>query len=663
MNKKDMEQMIFKSLTSKQSSDTYYSFISCKVVEKTKQQLEYVLSPINENIFLEACAGSGKTEVVGMKTAYEISRWSGKNNGLAVLTFTNEATDTITQRVEQFTGASSLYPHYIGTLTGFIHGMISQKFGYKFFNHKLKDIDTTYKLIDKDIEIFNNHWLSNYVLPIPRVISNNKQMKIFANQVYFNPQIKDFIIRLSENSQISLTNYYNSDKFQEFVINLRKEKGKDWLFQLDYYKDEIKKSKSKFLKDGFANFEDMNYMAYWVLMKSPEISKLIASKYPVIFIDECQDLSWIEINILDSIAKCGSYLHFIGDLNQAIYEFKNADPTYTKEFISTFQNYKLTDNFRSCHRIVESVNSILNIGSDIKGRSEDKLLDDSVCYLEYEELESLRERYSNYLKQANIPIDKAAVLVRQQTLKWALESFNNGSKHLLIDAIQYWIDNKPSSQLNALDLAGRYLQKHFGGSKTKQNFYCPADVDSVFSWRIFIKDFLDECCKYPELLNITNRLYKDWYAAFNSISSDIFRSSYTSLREYDSKERDFLNLTPYRTPSGTANTLISCAYSNDNKVLPSVHTIHSVKGRDFDSVMVVSSQSNGSGYWKQWIESGGEPKRIGYVANTRPKYSLLWAVPGLKDKDRSKIESFGFKRIDFKDDKEVINRNEELVGK
>ncbi|MCY9690875.1 hypothetical protein M5W70_19905 [Paenibacillus larvae] len=54
----------------------------------------------------------------------------------------------------------------------------------------------------------------------------------------------------------------------------------------------------------------------------------------------------------------------------------------------------------------------------------------------------------------------------------------------------------------------------------------------------------------------------------------------------------------------------------------SINTIHSVKGKDFDSVMVVSSRRNsGSGHWKKWMEKELESARISYVAN--PAFVIL----------------------------------------
>ena len=60
-----------------------------RIEGKTDEQLDYILSPIDRCIYLEACAGSGKTEVLGLKAAYEICKWRSHKSGLAVLTFTN----------------------------------------------------------------------------------------------------------------------------------------------------------------------------------------------------------------------------------------------------------------------------------------------------------------------------------------------------------------------------------------------------------------------------------------------------------------------------------------------------------------------------------------------------------------------------------------------
>ncbi|CAM4044403.1 ATP-dependent helicase [Cohnella lubricantis] len=646
MNRGEMEQKIVDTLSkNKEAAGSYISLIQSKVAEKTEQQLKYVLSHTTENIFLEACAGSGKTEVVGLKTAYEISKWYSKNKGIAVLTFTNEATDTIKERVKLFSGLTTLYPHYIGTLTGFIHGFVAQSFGYKYFKHKNRGGDTSYRLIDKNLDVHGNHWLKKYKLPYMNL--NSMGPDVYANQIYYNYKINDFVIYYSENYKLPLKEYYQLTEVQEFIQNFRKKNGNNQLLGFDFIKKEIKKVKQTFLTDGFANFEDINNIAYYVLKKNVRIASLIAARFPVIIIDECQDLSWIEINILNQLKDSGSTLHFVGDLNQSIYEFKDANPATTKDYLSGFKRYFLTDNFRSCDSIVNTSNKLLGITLPIRGLAADKMGDKSVCYLEYHDLTSLNQKYLDFLERNDIPFNRSAILVRQQTLKEEFETNSKESIHPILDALQLWIENTPKSRKLALELASKHMQRWFGGAKTRNNYYCPNAIDSVYRWRIFIKDFLEGCSAVSDLVKFDGINYSTWYKNFNNHFLHIIQEAYKDLLRFDSEKRDFKDIPKMISPRGTAKVRITAYNTTDRINLVSIHTIHSVKGKDFDSVMVVSSRRNaGSGHWKQWIEKELESGRIGYVANTRAKYSLVWGVPVLKKEEREMLEYYGFKRAD-----------------
>ncbi|MDQ0049247.1 DNA helicase-2/ATP-dependent DNA helicase PcrA [Paenibacillus polymyxa] len=646
MNKEEMEQEIIHTLSeSKEALNSFTSLIDNKVREKTEQQLKYVLSPANKNIFLEACAGSGKTEVVGMKTAYEIKKWRSANSGIAVLTFTNEATDTIKERVKIFSELTSLYPHYIGTLSGFIHGFIAQSYGYKFSKHKNREGDTSYRLIDKSLVVYDTHWLKKY--KIPYLNHNSSGQDVYANQIYYDHKINDIMIYYSENYKLSLKEYYQLTEVQEFVRSFRKKRGNNNLLSFEFIKNAIGKAKQTFFEDGFANFEDMNNMAYRVLKKSDHLAALIATRFPLIIVDECQDLSWIEINILDQLQRSGSSLHFVGDLNQSIYEFKDADPATTKQYVSVFEKYLLTDNFRSCHSIVSTSNKLLGITLPIRGLEVDRYGEKSVCYLEYNDLASLSQKYIEFLKEVEIPFNNSAILVRQKNLKLDLETKFRESKHLILDALQLWIENTPKSRILALELASRHMHRWFGGAKTKKNYNCPSSIDSVYRWRIFIKDFLDVCSAVSDLVKFDGVNYSTWYKSFNNNFLNIVQDAYQNLAIYDSEKRDFSEISKLISPKGTAKDEIT-VYNMADKINPvSVNTIHSVKGKSFDSVMVVSSLRNlGSGHWKKWIEKDHESGRIGYVANTRAKYSLVWGVPVLNKEDRDLLESYGFKRAD-----------------
>jgi DNA helicase II / ATP-dependent DNA helicase PcrA len=78
----------------------------CRILEKSPEQTDYAFSPDTENVFLRACPGSGKTEVVALKTAYTIRKWKHNIGGIAVLTFTNNAADVCLKYIPTAIGAS-----------------------------------------------------------------------------------------------------------------------------------------------------------------------------------------------------------------------------------------------------------------------------------------------------------------------------------------------------------------------------------------------------------------------------------------------------------------------------------------------------------------------------------------------------------------------------
>lgn len=339
----------------------------CRIFEKTEEQLDYILSPLSKCTYLAACAGSGKTEVLGMKAAFEICRWKQRSSGIAVLTFTNEAANTIKQRVRLFYPHDIRSVHYIGTFASFVHGYIAQKFGYEFFQATSEMSDRSFSVIDKNTKIYDNAWLNNYKLdfPIPPRMS-----PVYANQLSFRLSDSKWYIYLGENTSTEISEYYNQPAVLENIEKIRKQQNKAYLFKYDFFESKIIECKKKFWRDGFATFEDMNLIAKRCL-KSDVIVSLLAKKFPVIMVDECQDLSFVELEILGLLKNAGSSIHYIGDLNQAIYSFKDAQPQYLMKQISEmgFKTMYLCGNFRSCQSIVNVACTLQNIGQCIIGHT------------------------------------------------------------------------------------------------------------------------------------------------------------------------------------------------------------------------------------------------------------------------------------------------------
>jgi len=100
------------------------------VYELTDEQKDFIKA--EGNVVLCACPGSGKTFVVAKKMLQYIQRWNRSHQGVAVLSFTNVASDEIENQTKELMpdGFKIEYPHFVGTIDSFINKYILLRFGY-----------------------------------------------------------------------------------------------------------------------------------------------------------------------------------------------------------------------------------------------------------------------------------------------------------------------------------------------------------------------------------------------------------------------------------------------------------------------------------------------------------------------------------------------------
>ncbi len=611
-------------------------FHTCKIREKTDEQLNYILSSNNQCTYLEACAGSGKTEALGMKSAYEICNWRHKDSGTAVLTFTNEAAATIFDRVALFYPHQLSYNHFIGTFTSFVHGYIAQKFGSAVYHKTNTNKDLSFRIIDTNINIYDNQWLNNYTVNFPMPPAK----KIYANQLSFHLSTKSWHIHSGERT-ISLLEFYKQPDVQQLIKELRQKKKNSGLFQFNYLLDKVLICKKSFWNDGFATFEDMNFIAVCCL-GNETIRNKIAKRFPLILIDECQDLSAMELRILKLLQQGGSCIHLIGDLNQAIYSFKDALPEVLTKHIqeNSFVTLRLSNNFRSTQKIVDVSRTLQGISTPLTGNENSLFNENDALYFEYDNECDVIQCFEEYLKKVNIDLGAAIVLTRNSNHKNLLSTSKSVdySKHPVIYAIQLWRTRNPSNQMKALQFIGYQIQKWSKVSGRSDRYYCPSELCTAYQWRLILRDILNDLCADTTVSNFENITYSSWYQSAKKLVLEIIYNHTQNVFK-----NDITSTASFRTPNGTANLRIEiitlCECSNVK-----VQTIHATKGCSYEAVMLVSTQnaSGKAGYWENWLNDKQEITRIAYVASTRPKHLLCWALPQLNDEQRKKVEALGF---------------------
>lgn len=100
-----------------------------------------------------------------------------------------------------------------------------------------------------------------------------------------------------------------------------------------------------------------------------------------------------------------------------------------------------------------------------------------------------------------------------------------------------------------------------------------------------------------------------------------------------------LQIVHFRLQTCVSITKVAFRFTNATFriTIKQVETIHSVKGCSYSAVLLVSSPnaSGKTGYWENWINDKLETTRMAYVASTRPKHLLCWALPKLTDEQRT----------------------------
>lgn len=112
----------------------------------------------------------------------------------------------------------------------------------------------------------------------------------------------------------------------------------------------------------FFDFDDMLLSAIKILKKSSNLLSQIRDRYRYIQVDEAQDTSKLQFELIEMLLGPEQNLFLVADDDQSIYGFRGAFPSYLLKFPERFENaklYYLSDNFRSDAHIVTAANALI----------------------------------------------------------------------------------------------------------------------------------------------------------------------------------------------------------------------------------------------------------------------------------------------------------------
>ena len=607
----------------------------CALSHLTDDQINYVLSDIETDVYLNACPGSGKTEVIGVKCAYELSHWQSKTSGIAVLTFTNSAEDEIRNRTVSYLRHQIQYPHFLGTFTSWLHGYIANPFLNRIVKKLSEESDSILKIVDSSCESeFLNAFKTNY--------SYGRLGNIPANHFFYDIKSEKYC--------------YCGDKLSTEKEEFKKQcdQGKK------YIKADLKATKKKFRERGFFVYEDIECLVDYLLKTHTNIASLIAKRFPFIIIDECQDLSYVQLSILNELHRYGTQIHLVGDLNQAIYGFRSIEPSDTKDFVmrNQFKEMRLIENYRSNQAIVDISGRVVNRKNYVTGKKEQTTNNPLVALLYKGGAEKeLIQAYQNLLLQENIQFQNCCIIVRNTSLKKKLmgvKSDDPTKKPNIIEDFAHFVylqrNTDVASFQEGLFYLSRAVQRSYFPAEEHENstsLYKPQCVDSE-TWRQILSCVRKSLVSNEDVLN----LELSWGSWRNVLLDSLANVHHKSIGEYHiGKLRNKVkNKKVIATFHQSTNSTQNCNLK--------IETIHGCKGRGFESVLFVSSAKqsyDSASYWKNWFPQGEsettESTRLAYVAFSRAKQLLAVGIPtpansSLDDADFRLIQDYGFKVYD-----------------
>lgn len=232
---------------------------------------------------VNAAPGSGKTTVLAAKLLLLARKWPHYRRGICVLSHTNVARGQIQKRLAATPDGSRLlaYPHFIGT----IHAFVNQFLALPFLRSEGLEVDVI------DDEVFENRAIGMAMKmgPLRGWAANNDGVKPMVGGLVFRGSGLDIG---SEGG------------------TLPKPDSKSYPLLRDI--------KLKLTEKGVFRYADMFAFADALLKKSPALRDRLSKRFPVVFIDEMQDTSWAQEDLLNRLFDETVTVQRLGDINQRI---------------------------------------------------------------------------------------------------------------------------------------------------------------------------------------------------------------------------------------------------------------------------------------------------------------------------------------------------------
>jgi DNA helicase-2/ATP-dependent DNA helicase PcrA len=120
------------------------------------------------------------------------------------------------------------------------------------------------------------------------------------------------------------------------------------------------------------DFDDLIAQVVWLFRERPQVAEFYAQRFVHVLVDEYQDTNHAQFRVVEALGKGHGNVFVVGDDDQSIYGWRNADITNILDFERAFPGaavIRLEQNYRSTGNILAAANAVIENNRDRKGKT------------------------------------------------------------------------------------------------------------------------------------------------------------------------------------------------------------------------------------------------------------------------------------------------------
>ncbi|MGM9954980.1 MAG: ATP-dependent helicase [Peribacillus sp.] len=302
--------------------DPYFQELSEKGIMLDDEQLKAVKT-IDGPVLVLSGAGSGKTRVLTVRTAYMLTVEKINPKSIMLVTFTAKSAKEMQQRLIS-------YPYMSPSLVSQIVSGTFHSIFYKI-------------LIFHEPAKWQRDFLLKWNWEKEKILKQaGRELELDEKEFAYDQALQQ--IGLWKNSLIFPDDVKPNDDWEKSCLFLYK--------KYEAYKEQTSKY----------DFDDMLVGCYVFLKSHPDLLLKYQQRFRYFLVDEFQDINKVQYELIKLLSAETKNVCAVGDDDQAIYSFRGSDPKYILNFNHDFpgsQVVKLTENYRSSHEIVATANRMI----------------------------------------------------------------------------------------------------------------------------------------------------------------------------------------------------------------------------------------------------------------------------------------------------------------